>query len=179
MNTAARNSFLVVFATFPLTSFAHRLDEYLQATRLAVATDRIVLKMDLTPGVDVAPAIFALIDTSRDGRISSAEGSAYANQVLEEIALEVDGTLRPLDLVSDEFPSLQEMSDGVGVIRIEVRAPWAARPGRHSLHFRNDHMPVSSAYLVNALIPTSPEIAITAQHRDTLQREIRLGFEID
>jgi hypothetical protein len=179
VSTVARNCFLVVFATFPLTSFAHRLDEYLQATRLAVAADRIVLKMDLTPGVDVASAIFASIDTSRDGRISAAEGSAYAYQVLEEIALEVDGAVRPLDLVSDEFPSLQEMSAGIGVIRIEVRAPWAAHPGRHSLHFRNDHRPVSSAYLVNALVPTSPDIAITAQHRDTLQREIRLGLEID
>lgn len=179
MTAEPRVCLIVVLATVAPASFAHRLDEYLQATRLAIATDRIELKIDLTPGIDVAASIFASIDTSRDGSISASEASAYANRVLEEIALEVDGTRRPLDLVSDEFPSLQEMSAGVGVIRLEARAPWAAHAGRHWLHFRNDHVPSSSAYLVNALVPASPAIAITAQHRDTDQREIGLGFEIE
>ena len=39
----------------------------------------------------VAPAIFARIDTNRDGLISEAEGQAYARRVLNEIIIEVDG----------------------------------------------------------------------------------------
>jgi hypothetical protein len=56
---------------FAVTASAHRIDEYLQAARLAIAPDRVTLEMDLTPGVDVAPLIFALINTNHDGSIAS------------------------------------------------------------------------------------------------------------
>jgi len=170
-------SILLVFI-FPSTILAHRLDEYLQATRLALAVDRIVVKMDLTPGVDVAPLIFALINTNRDGRISETEARTYANQVLKETVLEVDGKRQHLDLVSSQFPSFQEMSAGTGVIRIEARAAWAGTPGGHSLFYQNHHRPDLGAYLVNALVPASREVEITEQQRDALQREMRLGFKV-
>src|SRR3989442_4295609 len=154
---------VVILLMFPLLLVAHRLDEYLQATRLSLALDRVVLKMDLTPGVDVAPMIFLLINTNRDGRISETEGRVYSNQVLKETALEVDGKRLQWDLVSSEFPSFQEMSAGTGVIRIEARAAWAGAPGRHSLSFQNNHRSDLGAYLINALVPGSRDIEITGQ----------------
>ena len=178
MRAGTRICSIVILLTFPAAIVAHRLDEYLQATRLSVAMDRIVLKTDLTPGVDVAPMIFALINTNHDGRISEAEGKAYAKQVLKEIVLEVDGRRQHLDLVSSQFPSFQEMSAGMGAIRIEARAAWAAAPGRHSLFYQNNHRPDLGAYLVNALVPASREIEITEQRRDSRQREIRMGFNV-
>jgi hypothetical protein len=39
---------------FSNTAGAHRLDEYLQATRISIGANRIVLQMDLTPGMEVA-----------------------------------------------------------------------------------------------------------------------------
>ena len=178
MRVGTRIGSIALLLAFPLTMRAHRLDEYLQAARLSVAPDRVILKLDLTPGVDIAPMSFALINTNRDGRISEGEGSAYANQVLREIVLEVDGQRQRLNLVSSWFPSFQEMSAGVGAIRIEARAAWAGVPGRHSLFFQNNHKPDLGAYLVNALVPTSDEIEITGQHRDSLQREMRLDFNV-
>ena len=169
---------MIILLAFPVTILAHRLDEYLQATRLSLALDRIVLKTDLTPGVDVAPVIFALINTNHDGRISEAEGKAYANEVLRETVIEVDGRRQHLELVSSEFPSFEEMSAGLGTIRIEARVVWRAAPGRHSLVYQNNHRPDFGAYLVNALVPVNREIEITDQHRDTLQRGIVLGFTV-
>ena len=64
MRVRTRIGFIVVLLVFPATMLAHRLDEYLQATRLSLALDRIVLKADLTPGVDVAPLVFSLINIS-------------------------------------------------------------------------------------------------------------------
>src|SRR5216117_551169 len=122
---------LAILLALPVTLFAHRLDEYLQAARFSLAPDQIVLKMDLTPGVDVAPLIFSLINTNHDGRISESEGRAYANQVLKEIVIELDGRPQHLDLVSSEFPSFQEMNAGVGTIRIEARFAWTGAPGPH------------------------------------------------
>jgi hypothetical protein len=160
----------------PGTALAHRLDEYLQATRLSLALDRVVLKIDLTPGVEVAPVIFAMITTNRDGRISEAERRAYAQQVLNEIVIEVDGRKQHLDFVRSEFPTFQEMSAGVGTIRVEARTTWTLAPGPHWLFFRNNHRRDCGVYLVNALVPASPAIEITAQQRDSLQREIRVEF---
>jgi hypothetical protein len=170
---------VVLVLAVPLTIFAHRLDEYLQATRLALDVDRIVLKMDLTPGAEIASLIFASINTNHDGQISANEGKVYANQVLQETVLEVDGKRRALELVSSQFPSFREMNEGVGVIRIEAHAAWAGSPGRHLLFFENHHRPNLGVYLVNALVPASRDIEITGQQRDTHQREIRLDFKIE
>ena len=42
-------SFIGLLSVFGATVSAHRIDEYLQAARLAIAPDRIMLEMDLTP----------------------------------------------------------------------------------------------------------------------------------
>lgn len=169
----------IVALAFPRAAAGHRLDEYLQATRVSIAPDRVVLEIDLTPGVDVAPMIFAEINTDGDGRISAAEGRAYANQVLEDVVLELDGRRQPLTLVGSRFPSYQEMSSGLGTIRIEARSGvWAGDRGRHLLVYRNDHSPDRGVYLVNALAPANRQIEITEQHRDVLQRGLRLGFDV-
>jgi hypothetical protein len=169
---------IITLLVLPLTARAHRLDEYLQATRVSLASDHILLKIDLTPGVDVAPAIFALINTDHDGRISEAEGTAYANRLLNDIILEVDSERLRLEVTRNQFPSFQEMQEGSGTIRIEARTGWRATPGRHLLFFRNNHKPDLGAYLVNALLPAAHEIEIAGQYRDFLQREIRLDVNV-
>src|SRR5262244_1835242 len=70
---------------------AHRLDEYLQATRVSVERNRIVLEIDLTPGVSVAPLVFSFIDKNDDGGISKPEAEVYGQQVLNSISLSLDG----------------------------------------------------------------------------------------
>ncbi len=168
----------VILLVLPAAASAHRLDEYLQATRFALATDHILVKIDLTPGVDVAPAIFALINTDRDGTISATEAKAYAKRLLDECVFELDGRPRRLEIISTFFPSFEDMQEGTGTIRIQARAPWRADPGHHVLFFRNNHKPDLGAYLVNALVPTSRAIEITDQRRDFVQREIRLDFNV-
>ncbi len=175
---ATRIGLMAVLLSLPTAIFAHRLDEYLQATRVSVAIDRIVLKMDLTPGVDVAQSIFAQINTDHDGRISESEGKIYANQVLNEIALDVDGRRLHLNLISSQFPSFQEIRAGTGVVRIEASAAWIGSPGLHSLFFQNNHKPDLGAYLVNALVPATRDIEITGQQRDSRQREMRLALNV-
>ena len=131
---------------------AHPIDEYVQNTYIDPAPDRTTLELNLTPGVLVAPEMIALIDTDGDGEISETEGDAYANEVLRDISLEVDGEIQPLTLVDGSFPTPLDMSAGMGTIRLHVaaEAPEEGTPGDHSLSFRNDHEPVKSKYLVNA-----------------------------
>ena len=177
---ATRLVFILACLASPLAAEAHRLDEYLQATRLSVARERIDLELDLTAGADVASAVFASIDTNHDGRISPTEGEVYAKLVLTSIVCSADGQPLPLTLADRRFPELDEMKLGTGVIRLRGSAtlPAPAATGRHHIYYRNGHKPEIGAYLVNALIPTDNRIAIGQQQRDYAQHELLIEYEV-
>jgi hypothetical protein len=54
----------VVFLGLATPVFAHRLDEYLQATMIAVENDRVALQLRLVAGTEVARKVLADIDTN-------------------------------------------------------------------------------------------------------------------
>ena len=165
-------------ATLPLAQ-AHRLDEYLQATRLSIDLDRIGVEMDLTAGQAMAAQVFSWIDTNRDGEISKAEGDAYARQVLGSVVLLADGKPVPLSPTEAHFPELREMNQGTGIIRLRAagRMPVTGA-GRHEISFRNEHRPESSVYLVNTLVPADPRIQIADQRRDHAQHELLMSYTV-
>jgi hypothetical protein len=159
---------------------AHRLDEYLQATRIAIDRDRVVVELDLTPGVAVAPSVLAVIDRDRDGTITEAEGTDYARQVIDALVVHLDG--RPVRPTIDKktMPAWQAVAEGTGVIRLEASASIPAiGSGPHALRFRNVHRSDIGVYLVNALVPADDRLAITRQRRDPLQREVTIDFRVD
>jgi hypothetical protein len=163
----------------PGTARAHRLDEYLQATRIAIGAERVGLELDLTAGVEMAAEIFAWIDTNRDGQISHDEGEAYARQVLGSVGLSVDGRAMPITLVDFRFPQYGEMSRGVGTIQVRATADLSAGgAGRHRVSFLNTHRPERSVYLVNALVPADPRIHIGGQQRDRAQHGLTLDYTV-
>lgn len=159
---------------------AHRLDECLQAARIAVGENRVDVEMDLTPGAETAAKLLALIDLDHDGRISVLEGEAYADLVAAALTLKVDGRRTRLALAgTGEFPSPDEIKAGVGMIRLSLSAELSTfRAGPHRLFFRNRHRPEISVYLVNALLPRSKRIEVTRQQRDPSQREFLLEFTV-
>ena len=158
---------------------AHRLDEYLQATRLSIDIERVGLEIDLTAGVAVAPQVFAWIDTNRDGQISNAEGEAYARQVLGSVALSVDGRPAPITLVEIRVPPFRDMNLGVGTIRVRATANVSATAaGRHQISYFNTHRSESSVYLVNVLIPADARIQIAGQRRDRAQHGLTFDYTV-
>ena len=170
---------LGVWLSTPTPAGAHRLDEYLQATRLSIGIERVGLEIDLTAGVAAAPRVFAWIDTNRDGQISNAEGDAYARQLLRSVVLSVDGQPVPITLVEIRFPQFREMSLGVGTIRVRATANVsAAGAGRHQVSYFNTHRSESSVYLVNALVPADPRIQIADQRRDSAQHGLTLDYTV-
>jgi hypothetical protein len=158
---------------------AHRLDEYLQAARVSVERQRVVVEIDLTAGVSVARQVFSLIDTNGDGRISAAEGKTYGQQVLNSISLAVDGVTLSPGLASSLFPEFHEMNAGVGMIRLVGTVDFpASGAGAHELLFRNTHQPKISVYLANPLVPQDRQIEITGQWRDKEQRELTVDYTV-
>jgi hypothetical protein len=158
---------------------AHRLDEYLQATRLAIDIGRVDVEIDLTPGVSVASKVFGWIDTNRDGSISQVEGETYARAMLRSAVLKADGATVPMTFEECRFPALEEMTEGIGTIRLRARAaiPVAAS-GRHQISFLNMHRPELSVYLVNALVPENRRVQIGEQRRDVAQHGLTLDYRV-
>ena len=170
---AAAGAILLLVGT---RASAHRLDEYLQATMISVGKDRVQAELRLTPGVAVFPIVLANIDTDADGAISEAEQRTYAERVLGDLSLTIDGDRLRLQLVSLKFAKLEEMKEGRGDIQLEFTAD--APPGGLSrrLIFENHHQSRIAAYLVNCLVPLDPEIRVTGQNRDYQQSFYQLDY---
>lgn len=160
-----------------IPAFAHRLDEYLQATLISVDKNRIQAQIRLIPGVAVFPIVFGGIDIDRDGVISKPEEQAYAQQVLRDLSLTIDGyPVRP-QLISTKFPEVQDMKEGLGEIAIEFDAELPVHGGDRRLILKNHHQGRIAAYLVNCLVPRDPDIQIIAQNRNYAQSFYELDYK--
>ena len=76
---------IVGAASWITPSFAHRLDELFQAARVSIQSDRVVVDLDLSPGIQVAPRLIAALDTDRNGVISGDEGLDFARTVIRNL----------------------------------------------------------------------------------------------
>ena len=156
---------------------AHRRDEYLQASRIAIERSAVQLELNLTPGIELADAIVADIDRNRDGSLSQDEQQTYGRAVLNGLTLEVDGTPVRVQLAATSFADVALMKRGEGSIRLQLAAPLPQlSAGPHQLLFRNRHSPHRSVYLANALAPISPDVTVTAQRRDIDQTELTIDY---
>lgn len=162
----------------PVELAAHRVDEYLQATRIEMSLGRVKLEIDLTPGVEVAPSVLGAIDTDRDEQISPTEARAYASEVVRQMALLHDGVAQRLTLERSEFPSVAELNAGTGTIRLEASALTTDLRGRHRLSLKNWHRSDVGVYLVNVLVPATSQIVLDDHRRDPMQRGLELDYSL-
>jgi hypothetical protein len=179
MKSPMRKSFIVAIAVLlllPSAILAHRLDEYLQATILSVDANRLDGSMRLVPGVAVSSVVIASIDTDGDGVISAAEQNAYALNVLQDLSLSMNGRALTPHLVSSEFPSIDEIREGIGEIHIGFIADLPNGDLNRHLVFENRHDSAIAVYLVNTLVPADKNIHLTAQARNENQSLYQLDF---
>lgn len=175
-----RRLVLVLCACWAAPAPAHRLDEYLQATLVTIGRDQVVLQLRLTPGMAVAGAVLATIDTDADGVLSASEERAYAQQVGDDLELGIDGRRAPLQLVSSRLAPADAMRQGVGDIALVFRAdlPIGFSHGDHGLVLEQRHQRGRSVYLVNALVSPDPDVHVTGQRRSADQSRYWLDFTV-
>ena len=88
------------------------------------------------PGDGIADRAFALIDADRDGKISNAEGRAYAAKRLRTIHVVIDGK-RVKPVLRNVFISdLKQMRSGLGNVEFTFDYPFPERLGRHTVAYR-------------------------------------------
>ena len=156
---------------------AHQLDEYLQATRIAVDAIGSSLEIDLTPGAALAEQIFALLDRDSDRR----------NLRIRDRGLRADGSAG-----SGPRTGRSPLSSGV----VASRIPGVERNARRSRHdsprsgggrearrrqtSTTIRQPASTRLerLPCQRIGADRPITITGQRRDVLQHGIQLDIMI-
>jgi hypothetical protein len=177
--TGRRLPLLLALLALPFIVFAHRLDEYLQATLVAIESENIRLQINLTPGVAVAEQVLALIDRDHDGAISKDEAAAYAELLKRDLKLRLDRRELELKLIASEFPAPAELRAGWGIIHMEFSAASGALAlGAHRLTLENRHLTAASVYLINAVQPRSGTIHITSQTRNENQSAGEIQFTV-
>jgi hypothetical protein len=169
----------VVLFTYPSTLLAHQLDEYLQATLVVIEPDRVRLQINLTPGVAVAERVLALIDTDRDGVISTNEAAAYCELLKRDFIVRLDQRDLRLNCTASYFPGPAELRTGWGFIQVEFSSrPGSLAVGEHSVVIENRHLANISVYLVNAAQPASSSVQIKKQTRNQNQSTAELRFTL-
>lgn len=168
---------LFIFLSLPFSAFAHRLDEYLQATLVRIEPDRIRLQVNLTPGVAVAEQVLGLIDRDRDGVISTNEAAAYAELFERDFTVRLDERNLQLKLTGSCFPGIDELRTGWGFVQMEFSARTGhLTAGAHTLAIENRHLPGTSVYLLNAAQPSSSSVQVGKQLRNENQSTGKIQF---
>jgi hypothetical protein len=96
--------------------------------------------------------------------------------VQRDLTLVVDGERLRLRLVSSTFPTIEEMSQGLGAIALAFEADVAPGGSKRWLIFRNRHLSGIAVYLVNGLVPTDPDIRAGTQRRNQRQSLYELDY---
>jgi nickel/cobalt transporter (NicO) family protein len=163
----------------PEAALAHPADVYLQATYITAAPTQIVVELDLSPGVLVAPQVLPQLDTDGDQQISDAEGQAYMGAVLRNVVLHVDGKPLALAVTKIDMPAYLNIQAGYGTIRIFTTATLAAGMiGTHQIAYTNNFAPIGSAYQVNTFVDKGVAIVLGKQNRDGTQQSITVDYTI-
>lgn len=159
---------------------AHRSEDHLQAARIGLEPERVLIFLSLTPGIAVADSLLAALDHDRDGSVSAEEQRGYAEEMAGALEVRIDDRPLPPHLIAWSFPEPPAIRLGEGTIRLQVQATLPElSAGSHRLFFRNAYLAGQSAYLANALVPGSARVAVTAQRRDNDQSELTIEYTLD
>jgi hypothetical protein len=168
---------IVALAAISPAACGHVLDEYLQSTLVVIEQGDIRLKINLTPGIEIAEQVLSRIDMNSDGVISTEESAAYGEMLRQDITARLDGRDTQLKLTWSNIPELAELRTGHGIIQTEFSiTPSSFSAGNHHLTVENRHFDSLGSYLFNAARPKSGSIRIVSQDRNKNQSRGDIEF---
>jgi hypothetical protein len=157
---------------------AHRLEGLVQSSLVEIAPPQIKVRVTLSPGIDIAPKIQALLDPNADGESSESESKAWAGQFMARQRVTVDGQTLPLTVQNVSSSPLSELAGGHAEIIIDYTAELGklAR-GQRTVVCANHYEPISCIYQCNGVVPKVPGVRINSHRRDTGERELTLAVD--
>jgi hypothetical protein len=167
---------LLILAAGP--ALAHPYDEVVQGAYLTLAPGQVRLELDLTPGPAVAGALLKALDPDNDQRVTAPEARAYAQQVLNQSSLVLDGAparWRVERVETPDYASLKLQSD---TLKIYAVADRPDRPGPHTLGYDNRYQPAKSQCIANVFLQPGGgwRYAVTGQKHSPDGRSLTVAF---
>lgn len=140
---------LVITVLWCKTAYAHPHDDVVQQALLSIGMDKVILSVRIVPSHDEGAAIYAHIDTNKDGVVSTNESNAFAMAVFSKMKLSIDGKPSALKVKSTDVPNYGYVAAGLGVIEIKGNAKIAmAADKKHKLIFETHYEMFTQEWLI-------------------------------
>jgi hypothetical protein len=143
---------MLLAALIPGWAAAHPIDEVVQGAYLTLAPGEVRLELDLTPGAEVSPTVLAALDANGDRAISKAEARRFAQRVLDQTTLTLDGKAAPWRIAKVDAPPYQNLLQATDTLKIYAIARRPDRAGAHTLYFDNRYQPAKSQCIANIFL---------------------------
>lgn len=128
---------------------AHPMDEVVQSAYLTLMPSAVFLELELTPGPEVASALLGSLDPNADRRITNEEAHAYAQRVLQDSKLTIDGAAVEWALQEVVVPFYENIELASDIVRIYAISNRFDRAGSHTLGYNNQYRPAKSQCIAN------------------------------
>lgn len=153
---------------------AHPTDEILQQVYVTPSSRALAVRVDVTPGVLVAPAFAARLDADGDGALGTAELDAEAAALVRALSVIVDGAPVAVTLATRSAPALELLAAGGGTLTVVVSAPLPA--GASGVAVTNGYDPGRGTVQADALVAADGSPAPAAVAHADGGRTITLSF---
>lgn len=150
--TAKQLSWTTLLALHLLEAAAHPVDAAIQGAYVTLMPGAVHLELDLTLGTEVVDVVLRSLDANADQDISDTEARTYAQSVLQQSRLILDGVAATWRLERISVPSYQNLKLQSDTLRIYAVAPRTDSEGAHSLSYDNRYAPVKSQCIANVFL---------------------------
>ena len=147
-------------------AFAHPVHEVVQNAYLTLSPGTVGLSLELTAGPQVAGKVIRVLDSNGDRRISPVEAHAYADRVLAQSRLTINGRPLAIRILSVDMPSYAALLGAHGTIRVVAAAGRPDWAGAATLAYRNGYSPAESRCDANIFVRAGGRTAYRIQSQD-------------
>lgn len=164
----------------PTWVIAHPVDEVVQAAYLWLAPGAVRLELDLTPGTLVVDTVLQSLDTNADQHITDAEARAYAERVLKQSTITLDGMATAWRLEKVNVPPYQSLKLEGNMLKIYAVAGRADRAGAHTLSYGNRYQLTQSQCIANVFLHSGSgwRYQVTLQQHSNDGRQLTMQYTV-
>ena len=168
----------LLLALVPTWVGAHPVDEVVQGAYLTLAPGELRLELDITAGSAVTSEIIKSLDENADRYVTTAEAHTYAQRVLEQSTLVLDGVTASWKLENVSVPPYQNLELGGGTIKIYAVAQRSDSGGAHILSYQNRYQPEKSQWTANVFLRPGGgwHYQVTSQQRSNDGRQLIVNY---
>ncbi len=142
----------LLLAMVPGWAMAHPVDEVVLGAYLTLAPGAVHLELDIAPGSEVVGALLPAMDPDNDHQVTQAEIRSFAQTVLDQITLTLDGVPGNWALEEVSLPDYARLLSGNDLVKINAVAVRPDTVGEHEFSYLNTYHPAKTLQMANVFL---------------------------